>query len=243
MNHLEEVRNKIDNTCILKYGVKSYTKTEEFKNKIKKTCTFKYGVDNTMKCDYLRDKCKRANNKSTLIRWEKKFLTLNNYILRDSYKGVFLTDDNYRYITWKKYLFEHKICGTSFIGYFSRGGIRCPKCYPSNKSMPENEMKYYIMSKGLEVEQGRRDLCKGYELDLYLLKLNIGFEYNGWYWHQEEGTSEIYNFRGLKPCGYHNDKTESFRKAGIEIYHLWGNRTQDNLGDLKKEVDVILGGY
>jgi hypothetical protein len=49
------------------------------------------------------------------------------------------------------------------------------------------------------------------ELDIYLPELNIGFEYNGLYWH-----SELY-----KDKKYHINKTKHFDDKNISVIHIW----------------------
>ena len=54
----ENVQNKRKKTCLEKYGVEHYNKTEESKEKIKNTCLEKYGVENYTKTD----ECKNLQN-------------------------------------------------------------------------------------------------------------------------------------------------------------------------------------
>lgn len=55
------VQNKKKQTCLKKYGVDNYNKTDECKNKIKATCLEKYGVDSTNKLDFKKEKIKNIN--------------------------------------------------------------------------------------------------------------------------------------------------------------------------------------
>jgi hypothetical protein len=59
-----------------------------------------------------------------------------------------------------------------------------------------------------------RTVIAPYELDIYLPKPKIAFEYNGNYWHKE----------GInKPMGYHQMKTDMCYGMGIRLYHIWEN--------------------
>jgi len=61
----------------------------------------------------------------------------------------------------------------------------------------------------------------GLEIDVYLPELNIGFEFNGLYWH-----SEIY-----KNKNYHLNKTTHFKERGIRIINIW-----EDDWDYKREI-------
>lgn len=52
----QERIQKIKNTCLEKYGVSNYTKTQEFQSKSKETCMKKYGVPYSFQSDNNKDK-------------------------------------------------------------------------------------------------------------------------------------------------------------------------------------------
>ena len=70
--------NKSKQTCLEKYGVDNYTKTEEYKIKSKQTCIERYGVDNYTKTEEYKIKSKQTklqkygNEKFTNIEKHKK---------------------------------------------------------------------------------------------------------------------------------------------------------------------------
>ena len=55
------------------------------------------------------------------------------------------------------------------------------------------------------------------ELDIYCPDYNIGFEFNGSYWHSVDKKGKF----------YHREKTEYFLKLGIPIYHFWDYQNED----------------
>ena len=64
------------------------------------------------------------------------------------------------------------------------GGTGCPHCYSEyGTSFPEQAILYYL-SKVTEVESRRK--VENQEIDIYLPLLNIGFEYDGSYYHENE---------------------------------------------------------
>ena len=59
-NRDKMVRDKIKQTCIEKYGVDSYLKTNEFKNKMKHTCLDKYNSEYYLQSSDYKEKSKKT---------------------------------------------------------------------------------------------------------------------------------------------------------------------------------------
>jgi hypothetical protein len=73
----------------------------------------------------------------------------------------------------------------------------------------ENDLYNFIKSiYDGEIIKSYRDRL---EIDIYLPNLNIGFEFNGLYWHSEE-------FKGK---WYHVKKTDYFKEKDIRIINIW----------------------
>lgn len=53
-------REKIEATCLKRYGVKCYVQSEEFKQKAKQTSITKYGVEHPMQSEEVRENLKRS---------------------------------------------------------------------------------------------------------------------------------------------------------------------------------------
>jgi len=62
-----------------------------------------------------------------------------------------------------------------------------------------------------EIIENSRSIISPFELDIYLPELNIAFEFNGVYWH-----NELY-----KEKNYHKNKTETCLEKGIQLIHVW----------------------
>ena len=56
----DEIKQKIKQTCIEKYGVDNYSKTKESKEKIKQTCLEKYGVEYFWQSNECKEKIKQT---------------------------------------------------------------------------------------------------------------------------------------------------------------------------------------
>jgi hypothetical protein len=101
----------------------------------------------------------------------------------------------------------------------------CPSC-ANLISRQELELVEFIKTiyDGVIITNTRAVITP-YELDIYLPKIKLAFEYNGEFWH-EEGTR--------KPIGYHNMKTNLCKSVGIDLIHVW---ERDWAGDRREWVE------
>lgn len=101
--------------------------------------------------------------------------------------------------------------------------VGCPKCSPRATSKAEVIIANKIRDLGIEVIQNSKKEF-GIEIDIFLPKYNLGFEYNGVYWHSDQverleekdlPISKTYAYRR------HLQKTEIVEKAGAKLVHIW----------------------
>lgn len=195
----ELVKNKTIDTNLKKWGFKTPSMNEDIKNKTKNTLLEKYNVINIMFSEDFR----------------KKF----NITREEGY---------IRYLGNRNYEFCCKECKTNYdIDYDNyykrklRNSNTCTNCFPilENSSIKEKELLNFIKSiYENEVINSYRD---GLEIDIYLPKLKIGFEFNGIYWNSEEKLDK----------NYHLNKTLYFKDRGIKIIHIW-----EDDWDFKKDI-------
>ena len=191
-------------TMISKHGC--YFNNNE---KSKKTVKDKYGVCNISQLDSI--KCKKKE--TTLLNWGVD----NPTYIKDN-KFIYTQDGYIEYNKVDKY---HKIkCGVGhefnittnlFYSRYYRGSTICTTCNHINKLTSEGENEVYdLINDNYDgrIIQSYRDVL---EIDIYLPDLNIGFEFNGLYWHSEEHKNK----------NYHLHKTEHFKERGIRIIHIW----------------------
>ena len=69
------------------------------------------------------------------------------------------------------------------------------------------------------------------EIDIYIPELNLGFEFNGLFWH-----SELY-----KSNEYHQNKTFLCEKNGIRLIHVYEDDFDNKLDIIKSLIKNILG--
>lgn len=193
-----------------RYGVDSYTKTLEYKEKSKKTYMEKYGVDHYVKTDEYKERYKNICvdklgvdhiYKSPLYR--SKF-SISKHV---DYLGYL---DGYNIFKCERGC-EYKITTDIYYGRIRNNIPLCTICNPvsEQRSIKEKDFLFVLgeMYKG-EIIESYRDT---YEIDVYLPELNLGFEFNGLYWHSDK----------FKDKFYHIDKTNFFNERGIRIIHIW----------------------
>ena len=204
----EFVKNKTKKTCLNKYGVEFVSKVDEFKNKSKKTCSVKYGVSNFTKTEKYRE---------------------NNFIISNDTNYIKYLDNGISLFRCHK---EHNF-EISSDNYHSRIKNNIPLCTICNpigdsKSIKEKELFKFISDIYADkIIQSYRDLL---EIDIYLPELNIGFEFNGLYWHSEQ----------YKDKNYHLNKTNYFKEKGIRIIHIWEDDWNFKQEIIKSQIKNLL---
>lgn len=81
-----------------------------------------------------------------------------------------------------------------------------------------------------EFPNGETNYRDKYEIDIFIKELNLGFEFNGLWWHSD-------NF---KDKNYHLDKTIYFNERGIRIIHIWEDEWIHKNNILKSQIKNIL---
>jgi len=197
----EEIRGKSKISNLLNFGVEHVLQNKEILHKARQTNLKKYGYLNASESDDIK-------NKITMSRRKRSFGNLlnrnNNLVVPlfnlEEYKG----DE-------EKYKWKCNECGLVFEDGINNGHIpRCKNCFPlmfgfSNK---EKEVVEFVKSLGIEVVENYRDI---FEIDIYIPSHSLGIEFDGIYWH-----SDLY-----KDNNYHLDKTNYFKKLGIDIIHIF----------------------
>lgn len=105
-----------------------------------------------------------------------------------------------------EYRFQHK-CGEIFVKSFARpASIYCPKCHVSQG---QGELYEFIRRhySGTIIVNDRTAIAPK-EIDIYLPDIQLGFEFNGKYWHPGDGSRERF-------------KTDEADLLGINIVHVW----------------------
>lgn len=231
----KEIRQKGRQTNLERYGAEIATQSEQIKEKIKQTNQIKYGGNGPLCSAEVREKVYKTNLKKRGIRTNfdkytetgelnKNGVYLSREKLMDSsYKRLFTFDKvepAFSREEWqgfgtlksqKLYKWRCKECGKTFDAYV--GGPFCPPrcydCHPHSVSKGQEELEAFINSLGFKTARNDRKTIKPLEIDILLPEQKIGFEYNGEFYHQDNGPL------------YHKNKTELAEAKGVHLIHIF----------------------
>ena len=197
------IRKKTEKTSIKKYGYKTSLLNKDIKNKISKTNFEKYGFENPIKNDNVKQKSKKTRINNII----KKYKSLNILKIDDIFYTI--QCDNGKSHDFKI------TSGLLYHRYNVYKTIVCTKCNEINsKSISGLQTQLFNFIKenyNDEILISDRKIIKPYEIDIFLPKLYLGFEFNGLYWHSE-------NIKGKK---YHYKKTSKSIENGINLFHIY----------------------
>lgn len=124
---------------------------------------------------------------------------------------------------------EFKVSPNKFLGR----GTECPRCSAAT-SKPEIELYDYIC--GLvgksNVIRGDRKTLDGYEIDIYVPSMQIGFEFNGLFWH-----SDAINHNTPKT---HLEKTLKCEEKGITLIQIFSDEYFRHKDIVKEKIRHLL---
>ncbi|MFA5586549.1 MAG: hypothetical protein WDA02_08405 [Saccharofermentanales bacterium] len=210
----KDIKVKTKNNLLEKFGVEHYSKTVEFKEKVKNKCLKKYGVGHYSKTQEFINKI----NKLTIDR-NLKNKNLNILKIDNSNYHIKCDIKEHNYIIDKE-LLKNRI---------KYNTILCTICNPINSfSKSGKEIKLFNFIKenyNGEIIENTKEIIKPYELDIYLPELNLAFEFNGLYWHNELN----------KPNNYHKIKTDLCIEKNIQLIHIWED-DWDNKQEIIKSI-------
>jgi len=221
----DEVKESKKQTFIKHFGIDCNLRLEETKKKIKETCLKKYNSEYFLQSDEYKKKT-----------WSKFYETLiSSERLKNEMVPMFSLDD-YKGVE-EKYNFKCLKCNNIFKDHLQDGRIpRCYNCYPRKMvSYGEIEIMEFIkyLDDKLIIESSNRSLPSGKELDIYLPSLKIAIEFDGLFWHSENG--------GKKDKNYHLNKTEECEKLGIRLIHIFEDEWMNKQEIVKNRLKHALG--
>lgn len=221
-NYLEtdEFREYIKKNNLEKWGNEIYFKTDDFLNKSKKTNLEKWGVDNPSKNREVIDKIKKSLNNSLNYKTLNKFDNIVN-INEDTFE-IFCNycKDNF---TINKILFYKRRETKTTI---------CTNCNHVDKHQSGKEISLLNFIKSIYngdiIQNFRKERI---EVDIYLPDLNLGFEFNGVWWHSDE----------YKEKNFHLNKTKFLKEMGIQLIHIWEDDWDLKCDIIKSQIKNWIG--
>jgi hypothetical protein len=140
---------------------------------------------------------------------------------------------------------ECGVCLNSFKftkQYFNTDKFRlnlCPNCFPPVKkktSAGEQELYDFIMSLCSDACANHRLSYHSPEIDIFVPSKNMGFEYNGLYWH-----SESVFLKNNKNSKSDYEKYLYFKNNGIQLIQIYEDEWLDKQHIVKSRIQNILG--
>jgi hypothetical protein len=205
----KEVVEKYKDNSLKKWGVDNYTKTEDFKERMKSYFKSESFFENLEIQDKKREE-KELQFYENYI--ENELLSIGNGLL--TYK-CFDCDNSFTISKQLLYLRNKK------------ERLICTNCNPkigNNISVTEKELLNFIRDNYQgEIIENYKDK---YEIDVFLPEINLGFEYNGLWFHSV-------NFKNKF---YHQEKYLHFRNKNISVVNIW----EDDWANKKDIVESMI---
>ena len=225
---LLKFRKKQKQSFLTNYG----SNFEEIKQKVIHTNRQRWGVDfisqSPEKKKILSEKMKSDTQRLNAInklhleqRLQRKFKKLNLDFIS------ILDTSIYMALCTKGHKFEiHK----NMLNDRTRNkNTICTTCNPI-KSGSDSEVQLFQLIERIYTGKIIRNYRDTYEIDIFLPDLNIGFEFNGIYWH-----SSIYRDKS-----YHTNKLSWFINKGIQIFYIWEDEWLHNYNRVKSSIESII---
>lgn len=222
------IREKIKQTNQIKYGGNAPICSDEVLAKIQHTAQERYGVTNAIESPEIREKIiksRKENYYSTFLELLKQ-------------KNIEVLSSKEDYVNRTSLKFKCGYCNTEWSIHYANSpiaginGIRCPHCIKTRISKVEKDLLAYIKSlySGTILANDRK-LIKPYELDIYLPKKKLAFEFNGTYWHSDQ----------IVPKNYHITKTRLCKRKKVRLIHIFEHEWTFNQEKIKSLIKSALG--
>lgn len=243
-------REKIEITCLKRYGVRSYTQSKDFRQKVKQTSIEKYGVEHPMQSEEVRENLKHSvqekygvenssQNEEVTRRINETKQRKNLEFQQLGYTQVKDLIEKYGHGWYHKKI-------VPIVAHLNHGYVKnedIPKIIEySNESHYGQKCCVSTLEKELvsyikeicphEVIENTRKIIYPFELDIYIPELKVAFEFNGLYWHSDK----------IKDKLYHLKKTSMCQEKGIKLFHILETEWNDEKESTKQFIeDKILG--
>lgn len=243
------VKEKIENTCRQKYGAKTYLVTKKAKDDYATTMIQKYGVDNPFKSEIVQQQIKdnlfeefgvtnicqipeikEKMNQTHLRRYNRiranqiHFSDESYNIKYDKQKLIELYDSG---LTIEDIAKELNIGHSQLCIQFKNFGIEI------HQAVGQTQLYNFIKSiYDDKIIMNDRKLLSGKEIDIFLPELNVGFEFDGMFWHSENSSGKT---------NYHYEKDVLAKTIGIKLFHITDFEWKNKQELVKSRISSLLG--
>ncbi len=231
-NFYKDRQEKIQNTCLERYGVDCSLKTQAAKDGLKA----KYDVDNISQSDYWKDSVSQTSLEKYGVNWPSQSndvidkiqaTNLERYGFKYKVNDPAFRDDLYRKWTSEALQrYDLSLIGCELIGDVTlrckKCGYErdikhaqvecclsfCPNCHNNIRSKFEFLVAEHLKQLGVDFVTNYRGLISPKEVDIYIPSRSLAIEIDGLYFHQN------------KSKDYHVSKTEQCKSKGVRLIHL-----------------------
>ena len=223
-----EVKEKQKQTLLKKYGVDNVSKLPEIRKKANQTTFERYGVYNMWLHPEVQTKIVAAARKQHYENLVKNMDDIEMKVLF-SFQDYIDKAIKLEYVP-----FQCKHCGEIVHKKINNPStIYCKSCKtPGTSSKIERNFCDWL-SNYINVETGVYDILNnGLEIDIFSREKNIGFEFNGLYWHSE---------RAGKAENYHLNKTKICNDRGVRLIQIFEDEWYFKRNIIQSRIKNILG--
>ena len=123
------------------------------------------------------------------------------------------------------------------LNYLNKNSILCKHCEIYNgTSRVEKDISNFAQSLiTSQIVENDRTILNGKELDIYIPDKKLAFEFDGLYWHQDNGNENNKN--------RHLNKTNECEKQGIHLVHIFENEWNFKQEIVKSRIKNLLGVF
>ncbi len=228
-----------------RYGVDNRFQLSAVKKKIEQSNLERRGVSNPQMCQLVRAKTIATNIERYGVSHllpigvgENNPMKQRNVVWMSRLSKMRQADQNlvqgkllYMAVLNDQHLIECAECGKVFSTPVLYGSCQC------QEKRLEKQVVDFISSLGISVKRRDRKVLNGQEIDIFCPDQNIGFEFDGVFWHSEQQLLK----RSVNPRRYHLDKTKKCAAAGITLFHIFENEWKQQQNIVKSMISVRLG--
>lgn len=230
------------NTMLTKYGIKK--SADQCALAKRAGMLKKYGVDNAMLVPEIREKA-ISGTKSALLERKDEIVEKrrSTFLERTGYDCALKNPDTIkkardRAVTEGRQSWNNQTKSTrdKIKNTISKNLLagKYDNIVRSRRSAGENELRDWLLSINLVVQQGNRSVLSGKEIDLYLPEHKLGIEYNGLFWHSDSDSAN-----GISN-DYHYKKYEQAKSCGVRLLTIWDKEWEENKDVVKSYILSVL---
>ena len=234
-------KQEAEATCFKKYGVKNPRQSKLIKDKEGQTSRRRYNADSSAQSSIIQEKYITTRKNNTIKKYNT-ILNQNNIVCTGKTKFwyfLYCNDCNTNF----------KISAAQFNRTIKRyNKVFCPKCmkekHYTGYSYLEKELFNFIKENyhGI-ILQNTTSILKRKEIDIYLPDLNLGFEFDGTYWHADprfykENDIIRGNLLAADIWKHDKEKDERCQQLNVKLIHI---KEYDWLNTKEQVKKYILG--